>query len=373
MSRGSWGVQSKHVVSWAVVALAVLATIAYRGAPPPGVEVQRSEVFRDGDFVVYEAKAGGTSAPAVRNNGYATYGNVVMRESYVIRLIDTDGIERVRPIADEVAATMRDDIGQRVTVADELFPRSTTDTAGHIDIRVSSSSPCTNPWLGCAAPTVDDGVVQSAQIWISPRLFDKPANAFANTVRHELGHAFGLAHYDGLWDGRIQTMHSTDFDATDYRSGDRNGLLALAIHATPPADDDDGHDHDHGHDHGQDHHEPSAAVPAPPRVDPTGTVDEIVSTGLGVLVRGEATDPDTPDAIGVLITMDDQPFELLAARNDPATGTTHGYEVLWSVDPGPHRICVTARNVGPGTDVPLGCRDIVVTRTSVGQLGLQTL
>lgn len=370
MTRVSWGAQSiKRVVLWLAVAAAVAATVVSRGAPPPGVEVQRSEAFRDGDFVVYEAKAGGASAPAVRNNGYATYGNVVMRESYVIRLVDSDGIERVRPVADEVAATMRDDIGQRVTVADGQFARSTTSKVGHIDIRVSSSSPCSSPWLGCAAPTVDDGVVQSAQIWISPRLFDKPASAIDNTVRHELGHAFGLAHYDGLWEGRIQTMHSTDFDATDFRSGDRNGLVALAIHATPPE-----HDHDHDDD-GHDHHEQeaAAAVPAPPRVDPTGTVDEIVSTGVGVLVRGEATDPDTPDPIGVLITMDDQPFELLAARNDPSTGTTHGYEVLWSVDPGPHRICVTARNVGPGTDVPLGCRDIVVTRTSVGQLGLQTL
>ena len=365
MSRVSWGEQSwKRVVSWVVVAVAVLATVVYRGAPPPDVDLERAEVFRDGDFVVYEAKAGGASAPAVSQNGYATYGDVVMRESYVIRLIDTDGIERVRPIADEVAATMRNDIGQRVTVADGRFARSTASKVGHIDIRVSSSSPCSSPWLGCAAPTVDDGVVQSSQIWINPRLFSKSSSAFANTVRHELGHAFGLAHYDGLWEGRLQTMHSSDFDASDYYSGDRNGLVALAIHATPPDRDDEP---------APAPAPPPATAPVPPRVDPTGTVDEIVSTGVGILVRGEATDPDTPDPIGVLITMDDQPFEMLAARNDPATGTTHGYEVLWSVDPGPHRICVTARNVGPGTDVPLGCRDIVVTRTSVGQLGLQTL
>lgn len=368
MSRVSWGKQSKRVVSFVVVAVAVVTMIAYRAAPPPDVEAQRAEVFRDGDFIVYEAKAGGASAPAVSQNGYATYGNVVMRESYVIRMIDSEGIERVRPVAEEVAATMRDDIGQRVTVADGRFPSSTTAKVGHIDIRVSSSAPCASPWLGCAAPTVDDGVVQSAQVWINPRLFDKPSYAIANTVRHELGHAFGLAHYDGLWNGRIQTMHSTDFDAPDFRSGDRNGLVALAIHATSPDPEHD--DEEPGHDHERPEPPP---VPAPPRVDPTGTVDDIVSTGLGVVVRGTATDPDTPDPIGVLITMDDQPFELLAARNDPSTATTHGYEVLWSVDPGPHRICVTARNVGPGTDVPLGCRDIVVTRTSVGQLGLQTL
>ncbi len=357
---------------WAIVVAALLAAVVVRSAPPADVAVERAEVYRDGDFVVYDAKAGGASAPAVRQNGYATYGNVVMREAYVIRLIDTSGVERLRPLVAEVAATMRDDIGQRVTVADGRFPSTTRSKVGHIDVRVSSTAPCASPWLGCAAPTVDDGVVQSAQVWINPRLFDKPSYAIANTVRHELGHAFGLAHYDGLWDGRIQTMHSTDFDAPDFRSGDRNGLRALAVHATPPEHDDE-HVEPAPPPPAPSPSPPPPPPPAPPRVDPTGTVDEIVSTGVGILVRGQATDPDTPDPIGVLITMDDQPFELVASRHDHATGTSHGYEVLWSVDPGPHRVCVTARNVGPGTDVPLGCSDLVVTRTNVGQLGLQTL
>ena len=39
MSRVSWGKQSKRVVSFAVVAVAVVTMIAYRAAPPPDGEL----------------------------------------------------------------------------------------------------------------------------------------------------------------------------------------------------------------------------------------------------------------------------------------------------------------------------------------------
>ncbi|WP_436792521.1 hypothetical protein [Actinospongicola halichondriae] len=351
----------------AVMLAALLAAIVVVGlvpsAPPDDIPLERAEVHRDGDFIVYEAKAAGTSAPSVRNNGYATYADTTLREAYTIRLVDTTGVEHLRPDLEAIAVTMRDVIGQYVVVADGTVPYDARTRAGQIDVRVSSNAPCAGLWLGCAAPTVVDGEVQSAQVWIHPRLLQRSSASISNGIRHEIGHAFGLAHYDAAWEGQVQTMHSTSFDATEYRSGDLNGLRAIAVHATrrtpttaPP--------------------EP-APRPAPavvPRVvDPSGSVSDVVATGFGIVVRGHAHDPDSTEPIGVLITMDDEPFELLASRQDPDTGDAHGFEVVWSVEPGTHHVCVIARNVGEGVDTPLGCHDVVVTPTSVGQLGLQTL
>lgn len=373
MQRVAAGMQ---VLARGVIVVALLsgalAVIAGRATPPDDAVIERAEVFRDGDFVVYDAKANGTSAPAVTSNGYATYSNSTLRESYTIRLIESAGVEQLRPHLESVAATMRHVVGQRVVVAPGTMRSSGQPRTGEIEVRVSNYSPCGGQWLGCAAPTVSKGEVKSAEVWISPRLLARSHAAIDNGVRHEMGHAFGLAHFDSAWNGQIQTMHSTSFDATEYRSGDLNGFRAIAVHAqrtaappppppttTPPAPPP----------------KPAAPpVPAtPPVVDPNGAVTDVVPTGLGIVVRGRAADPETTDPIGVLITMDDAPFELLASRRDPVTGDAHGFEVVWSVDPGPHRVCVIARNVGAGADVPFGCYEVVVASTSVGQLGLQTL
>ncbi len=350
----------------AVALLAGMVTIGLvRSAPPsaPSALVERAEVHRDGDFVVYEAKASGTSAPSVRNDGYATYADTTLRESYTIRLVQSSAVEQLRPHLEGVAATMRDVVGQRVVVARGTVASDATPSAGQIDVRVATRSPCVGLWLGCAAPTVVDGQVESAQVWIHPRLLERSAASIDNGVRHEIGHAFGLAHYDEEWDGQVQTMHSTSFEAGEYRSGDVNGLRAIAVHAqrrspSPPPPT-----------------EPATQTdPSVPRsVDPVGSVTDVVATAFGIVVRGRAADPDSVDPIGVLITMDDQPFELLASRHDPLVGDAHGFEIVWSVEPGTHRVCVIARNVGAGTDAPLGCHDVVVTPTGVGQLGLQTL
>ncbi len=362
---GKWVVARGAFV--AVLLMGVLATITVRSTPPGATEVERAEVFRDGDFVVFDAKANGATAPAVTNNGYATYGNSTLREAYTVRLVDSAGVEQLRPHLETVAATMRTVIGQRVVVGAGMVSPRSAPRGGEIFVRVSSSSPCTGLWLGCAAPTVSKGEVKSAEVWISPRLLERSWASVDNGVRHEMGHAFGLAHYDATWDGQIQSMHSTSFDATEFRSGDLNGLRTMAVHAerttTPPPTTTPP--------------EPAPTpvpVPtAPPVVDPSGSLTDVVPTGVGIVVRGRATDPDTADAIGVLITMDDVPFELLASRHDPVSNDSHGFEIVWSVDPGPHRVCVIARNVGAGSDVPFGCHDVIVTSTNVGQLGLQTL
>ena len=321
-------------------------------------------LFRDGDLVVYAAKGTGVSAPSVGGDGYTVYRNSTLREHYTIRLIDSNGIERLRPHLESVAATMRDEVGRSVTVAPGVFPADTTTTTGLIDVRVSSAAPCTGKWLGCAAPVVDDGEVRQARVWINPRLLLYSDQSLGNGVRHEMGHAFGLGHFDGEHEGLVQTMHSTSFDAPDYRSGDLNGLRrhlqsapagSTPTTAPPPP-------------------EPTSAERPTPvgSVDPEGSMTATAGV-VGIVIRGHAVDADAIEPVLVTVSLGDQTFSLAAAKLDEATGARNGYEVVWSVAPGTHHVCVTAHNVGAGTDTTLGCDDVVVTPAGVGQLGLQTL
>lgn len=46
-------------------------------------------------------------------------------------------------------------------------------------------------------------------------------------IRHELGHAVGLRHYNDSFHGSLQLMNAQEVGVTDYQDGDRNGLRAI--------------------------------------------------------------------------------------------------------------------------------------------------
>ncbi|WP_375482707.1 fibronectin type III domain-containing protein [uncultured Jatrophihabitans sp.] len=83
-----------------------------------------------------------------------------------------------------------------------------------------------------------------------------------------------------------------------------------------------------------------------------------------LLVKGWAGDPDSSAPTTVTVTVDGRAVPALradAARTDiartyPSLGTHRGLSAVLATDDGEHRVCLTAKNVGGGTDRSLGCR-----------------
>ena len=94
---------------------------------------------------------------------------------------------------------------------------------------------------------------------------------------------------------------------------------------------------------------------APDAHRPEGTLDLVAPDRGGKLrVAGQASDPDTADAIDVHVYRDG--VHVVTARADGAGSGTHDYNTLVDAAPGMHQVCTYAINVGPGDVNPqLGC------------------
>lgn len=75
--------------------------------------------------------------------------------------------------------------------------------------------------------------MQSARVVICPRLFRYASWQWSATIRHELGHAAGLGHFDGVYRGSTQVMRSVNHAPVwTFKAGDVNGLRYLASNNT---------------------------------------------------------------------------------------------------------------------------------------------
>ncbi|MEB0203635.1 hypothetical protein QN345_11155, partial [Cryobacterium sp. 10I1] len=99
---------------------------------------------------------------------------------------------------------------------------------------------------------------------------------------------------------------------------------------------------------------------------PFGVVDSITASPGNFRVSGWAIDPDTsaPVAVHVYVGSVGTAFSADLVRNDVAAvytglGSNHGFDVTVPVtSEGPNTVCIYAINVGPGSNVQLGCRSI---------------
>ncbi len=114
---------------------------------------------------------------------------------------------------------------------------------------------------------------------------------------------------------------------------------------------------------------------------PAGKV-ETTSATRGILhVKGWALDADAPTTpLTVQVTIDGKLSTLVAdkpradvARTHPHTGTLHGFDATYAAAQGTHRVCVTAVNVGYGTNTAFGCRTVLLDDRPVAELDAPTV
>jgi hypothetical protein len=83
-------------------------------------------------------------------------------------------------------------------------------------------------------------------------------------------------------------------------------------------------------------------------------------------VTGWSIDPDTTSPVAVAVTLDGTVYATVTAaatRTDvaakyPAYGSDHGLSTVITANANEHQVCLTAKNVGGGTDRSLGCKII---------------
>lgn len=100
---------------------------------------------------------------------------------------------------------------------------------------------------------------------------------------------------------------------------------------------------------------------------PTGVFDTLTASGGQINATAWTFDPDVADPISVRVTVDGVDNTVVAgqarpdiARVFPMYGASHGLVFQQPASIGTHRVCLTMLNVGPGSDVSLGCKSVVL-------------
>lgn len=109
---------------------------------------------------------------------------------------------------------------------------------------------------------------------------------------------------------------------------------------------------------------------------PLGSFDKLTSTPGHIHLTGWTFDNDDPKApVTVTIAVDGTNHTVVAnkARSDvasahPNAGPDHGFTNAYAVRQGSHKVCITAKNIGVGSDNSLGCKTITVNDNPIGAL-----
>ncbi len=103
-------------------------------------------------------------------------------------------------------------------------------------------------------------------------------------------------------------------------------------------------------------------------VNPVGSLDSVSQSPYGVSVTGWALDPNSTGAIRVDVYADGVGLgSTTAGGNRPDVdaafhdGPQHGFSASFPLSRGGHIVCAYGINVGPGSNVLLGCRAVVIS------------
>jgi len=217
--------------------------------PPPTLATAAGDSIDLGDdFALPDGAPAGPLA-AAPGDGFTDLSGFPNGGQYTFRLVSSPGIESFRPFVQATVDELNTIGGPYFTLAAGQAP-PTADPVGYepppfeVHIMVSGTSPCGSlGWIGCGGPRQYrqlGGVAtwSAGTVWLRPSLDGYSDVVKQEVVNHEVGHTFGLGHYDEEYEGRFQVMKSVvEVDATEtgYRSGDRNGLEYKA--PPPPAND----------------------------------------------------------------------------------------------------------------------------------------
>lgn len=110
-------------------------------------------------------------------------------------------------------------------------------------------------------------------------------------------------------------------------------------------------------------------------VSPQGALDGVSGSASGVSVRGWAFDPESSAALRIDVSVDGAVTSITADQPRPdvasayGVGPSHGFSGTVQAGGGRHVVCVSAANLGSGTDTVLGCDVVTVSNaTPVGSL-----
>ncbi len=177
-------------------------------------------------------------------------------------------------------------------------------------------------------------------VTLCPDVFTRGADVFTSAVLHEMGHAVGLGHFRGSYDGRDQIMNPVISHRTRYQHGDVNGLRYIAAQ--------------------------DARIEQASRLQ--GVVESWDVAAGSMAVRGWAVTGRARETTAVRVTLDGRlRAGVLTTRERPGiaarfpgTWPRPGFEVqVDPLRPGRHRYCVLALSVlVPDRQRTLGCRDV---------------
>lgn len=189
--------------------------------------------------------------------------------------------------------------------------------------------------------TLDVGIatrVDSAEVTFCPPVWSGDQNYLIAVALHEMGHAVGLGHFPGRYQGRVQMMNPIVPDQQSYQAGDVNGLRYLAAQ--------------------------TAALQAQSVV--TGAVETWDVAPGGLAVTGWAVVGRTSEFADIAVTRDGATVYRITT-NTPRPDIAQRFDTRWP-DPGfsgahapmsdgTHRYCVLASASG-SPPVTLGCRSL---------------